>query len=342
MTAREAGSPPRIWALLGARIGDNDQIIALAQALGLPFETKQLHYNGFRHLGPRILGRSLVSLTRHSRALLLGGPPPNVTISSGHRSVAVVRALKARSRNEMRTIHIGFPRISPRHFDLVIATPQYPIADHPNLLLIPVALTPVATQNSDPDPQESLAALPLPRRLFIIGGPTLYWNLDRSALNRTLDRLLGEALEQGGGSVLVATSARTPESVHHAITKTLNNSVVPTILVKPKSSPRYSSLLAAATSIHVTADSVSMVSDAIWADKEMAIVPIRKSALGSIAFGLNDWARPGRPLYPQDLRLFWKALSKIGVTENLARPKASMRQEMQRVLERVRKALRQS
>ena len=340
MTERKAGSP-RIWALLGARAGDNDQIIALAQALGLGFEIKQLPYNGLRHLGPRILGGSLVSLTPHSRNLMLREPPPDVTISSGHRSVAVVQALRARSRNEMQTIHIGFPRISPRHFDLVIATPQYPIADHPSLLRIPFALTPVANENSDSDQQEYFAGLPLPRRLFIIGGPTLFWNLDRSALDRALNRLLGGALEQGG-SVLVATSARTPESVHHAIAKTLNNSDVPTILVPPKSPLRYSSLLAAVTSIHVTADSVSMVSDAIWAGREMAIVPIRESALGLIAFGLNDWARPGRPLYPQDLRLFWRALSEIGLTEMLASPRASAREEMQMVLERVHRTLRQS
>jgi hypothetical protein len=30
---------PRIWALLGAHAGDNNQVLALAEELGLPFET---------------------------------------------------------------------------------------------------------------------------------------------------------------------------------------------------------------------------------------------------------------------------------------------------------------
>src|SRR4249919_1983305 len=116
--------PIRIWALLGARAGDNDQVIALAETLGLPFETRQLSYNGWRRLGPHILGPSLLSLESASRDEILAEPPPDLTISAGHRSVAVVRALQRLSKGRMRSIHVGFPRVSARHFDLVITTPQ--------------------------------------------------------------------------------------------------------------------------------------------------------------------------------------------------------------------------
>ena len=33
---------PRIWVLLGHRKGDNNQLLALAQALKLPFETRTI------------------------------------------------------------------------------------------------------------------------------------------------------------------------------------------------------------------------------------------------------------------------------------------------------------
>ena len=36
----------RVWALLGPHRGDNNQVLALARALGLPFEEKMLRYNG--------------------------------------------------------------------------------------------------------------------------------------------------------------------------------------------------------------------------------------------------------------------------------------------------------
>ena len=138
----------RIWALLGARPGDNNQVIALAEALGRPFEIKQLEYNALRRLGPRVLGHSLVSLTKASRESVLAGPTPDLTISAGHRSVPVVRALRRRSSGRTRSIHVGFPRVSPGHFDLVVATPQYPIPDHPNLLRVPYALTRAATADA--------------------------------------------------------------------------------------------------------------------------------------------------------------------------------------------------
>ena len=94
MTKKTLSAPLRVWALLGARAGDNNQVIALAEALGLPFEVKQLDYNGLRHLGPRLLGSSLRSLSRRSRAAVLGEPPPDLTISAGHHSVPVVQALR--------------------------------------------------------------------------------------------------------------------------------------------------------------------------------------------------------------------------------------------------------
>src|SRR5262249_18279001 len=118
--ARRGGrAQPRmkVWAILGAHQGDNNQVLALAEALGGPFTRKQLTYNRWRHLGPRILGASLRSLTKRSRTSV-SRDLPDLTISTGHRSVAVVQALRARSPGMVRSVHVGYPRISPGKFDL--------------------------------------------------------------------------------------------------------------------------------------------------------------------------------------------------------------------------------
>ena len=308
-------------------------MIALAEALGLPFEIKKLEYNGLHQFGPRLLGRSLMSLRPSSRTLILVEPPPDLTISAGHRSVAVVRALRHRSAGRMRSIHVGFPRVSPGHFDLVIATPQYPIPDDPHLLRLPYALTRAATAVADPSDSARIAALPAPRRLLIVGGPTLFWDLDAPALLKTLARMLDEA-GKDGGSVLVTTSPRTPAAIIEQIAAALDAADLPTLLAKPRQSPGYASLLAGADTIRVTADSVAMVSDAIWTGKPVALVPVAKSGLGRVAFGLMDRLRPGRRLYPQDLRFFWQALAEAGVTDRLAKPRTSTDEEMQTLLER--------
>jgi mitochondrial fission protein ELM1 len=323
--------PLQIWALLGARAGDNDQVIALAEAIGLPFEVKQLEYNRLHALGPRLLGTSLASLTPASRRAILGDELPDLTISTGHRSVPAVRELRRRSGGRTRSIHVGFPRVSPDHFDLVIATSQYPIADHPKLLRIPYALTRAATEHAN---AAELAGFPEPRRLLLIGGPTLFWELDSAAVMRTVKRMIEEAFREGG-SVLVSTSPRTPASLSEQLSSILKNSDVPTVLAQPGHKPRYGSLLAAADSIRVTADSVAMVSDAIWTGKPVATVAISKSRLGRMVFELNDRFRGGSAVYPQDLHFFWRALAEIGVGEQLATPRTSTAELMAAIQARV-------
>jgi hypothetical protein len=114
------------------------------------------------------------------------------------------------------------------------------------------------------------------------------------------------------------------------------------LLSAPGKPPGYHSLLEAADSIRITADSVAMVSDAIWTGKPVALVPVNKSPFGRLAMGVMDRLRPGRRIYPQDLRYFWKALSDIGVSECLATPRTTADQELQRVLARVHETIGRS
>jgi len=298
---------PKIWALLGAHQGDNNQVLALAEAIGLPFEQKQLTYNRWRHLGPNLLGTSFRSLTRSSRAAL-SGDPPDLTISTGHRSVAPVQLLRERSAGAVHSIHVGYPRISPDKFDLVIATPEYPIHEHPNLLRIPFALTrKTARESSDDEFWERHAA---PRRLLILGGPSLYWRLDSQAIWDALGHIVTEAKVKGG-SVIVVGSPRTPrhllDEAEHRARDSGAASFVPL-----GGRPRYADLLEQADTITVTADSVAMVSDAIATGKPIGLIPIRPSRAGRMIMAAMDRLRPAEPLRPRDLRSFWRVLQHRG------------------------------
>src|SRR5689334_360253 len=177
--------PLRIWALLGPHRGDNNQILALAEALGLPSEEKQLSYNQLRRVPPALLGATFATLDAASRKLV-EGEPPDLTISTGLRSVPVVRELKRRSAGKMRAVHLGFPRIHPRYFDLVVTTPEYPVPDAPNVMRIPFALTPHRAREVDEPDRELLAAYPRPRRLLLLGGPTLYWQLPVEQMTKSV------------------------------------------------------------------------------------------------------------------------------------------------------------
>ena len=61
---------PRVWILLGSKHGDNEQVRALARALGWPFEEKRVAVNRLYSLPNLFLGASLHSLTPDSRAAL--------------------------------------------------------------------------------------------------------------------------------------------------------------------------------------------------------------------------------------------------------------------------------
>ena len=313
--------PIRVWALLGPHRGDNNQVLALAEALGFGFEEKHLTYNQLRRLQPALLGPTFRSVDSLARAQL-GGDPPDLTISTGHRSVPVVRELRRRSTGRTRSVHLGYPRISPAHFDLVVPTPEYPIADAPNVMRIPFALSLAHVSQEDPSQVAQLSKLPQPRRLFVLGGPTLYWELPIKDMLVALETLLDRA-KQEGGSVLAIGSPRTPERLLEAVEARLAAASVPVLLAPREGSPAYRDLLAAADEIYVTADSVAMVADAVNTGKPVGIVPIARSTLGTGVMSVLDRLRPGKRLFPRDLRFFWAALREHGLGGTIQEPKAS-------------------
>jgi mitochondrial fission protein ELM1 len=326
--------------LLGPHRGDNNQVLALAEALGLPFDEKRLEYNELRRVPPTLLGARFRSVQASSRGQL-EGDPPDLTISTGLRSVPVVRELRRRSGGRTRSVHLGFPRISPSHFDLVVPTPEYPVPDAPNVFRIPFALTPHGARPIDQGDRDLLNAYPRPHRLFLIGGPTLYWQLPIDEMVEALGKLLA-AGEKDGGSVIAVGSPRTPIELLDAVRQTLEASSVPFLFQPGDGPPSYPSLIETADEIYVTLDSVAMVADAVMTEKPVGLVPIAKSGLGHLVMAVMDRLRPGKRLYPRDLRFFWAALLKHGYGGTIEAPKASHPPDFARlVAERVMPLLEQ-
>lgn len=310
---------PKVWALLGAHRGDNNQVLALAEALGVPFETRQFRYNGWRYLQPRMLGASLRSVARESR-VLARDDPPDLTISTGHRSVPVVQYIRQRSAGRTRSVHIGFPRLSPARFDLVVATPEYPTPDHPNVMRIPLALI-RQRANSGAGRQAEAISVPFesPRSLLVLGGPSLYWMLRPEGVSAALSCLIDHAVAHDG-SVLVVGSPRTPREVLDAVEAQLATAPCAAKLVPIDGPPTYQQLLQFADRIFVTADSVAMVSEAVASAKPVGLVAICPTLAGRAHMSLMDWLRPGERLYPRDLRFFWKTLAELDLVGTVQQP----------------------
>lgn len=297
---------PLVWLLLGSRAGDNNQLQALADALGYPFEEKKIVYNHLRRFP--LLRRGLRIVERRSRELIRA-PWPDLVLCVGYASVPVARYIRRQSGGKAKLVHIGNPREKLDDFDLQITNPQYARVA-PNLLELPFPIgNPAKNVEASQDERAWLASFPRPRRLMAVGGPARHWRLDHNALAAAAKALRSKK----GGSLIVATSPRTTRKTREFLIKSITGSREALV----DDFPRFAALLAESDEIHVTADSVSMISEAVLSGKPVGLIPIANSARGMISRWL--WERPfgGRSL--PDFRNFWRLLDHerlVGTVEN--------------------------
>lgn len=305
----------KVWLLVGTRRGDINQLYALAEALGLPFEAKAITYNRLRHL-PFLRGAGLSIVAKKSRELIR--PPwPDLVIGIGYASVHVAREIRRRSGGRVRIVQVGNPRAEVDDLDLVITTPQYWRASAPNVLALPYPMGNPA-KSVVPTARESawLKAYPRPLRLVAVGGPARYWKVDNQALASAVKKLAHHAASDNG-SLVVVTSPRTTAGTKRLLSGLLTGECETLV----EDFPRFAVLLAAADEIHVTADSVSMLTEAMLTGKPVGMIPIARSLRGRIARSLNRLGITGRPI--PDFPNFWRQLAQDGRIGPVGAPVAS-------------------
>lgn len=317
---------PRIWVLLGPRTGDNNQTLALAEALGLPFETRTLGYNVLQSLSVW-LPPTAITLDRESRHHLK--PPwPDLIIAIGRRSVPVARWIKKRNGGKTKLVRLGHPRVDPALFDLVITTRQYPVSLRDNVLLLPLAMSRFTkTPPPTPEEQDWLATLPSPKRLLAIGGATKYWRLPPVSVAKALTKL-----GAGGGSLIVVTSRRTDPEVTKAARSALDGHGQ----LVTGDFPRFPILMDAADEIYVTGDSISMLSEAILTGKPVGLLPIEQDDKGRRKLGAAP-SETGPDARRRDLRRFWNYLKEQKLVGTIDQPVAG---QVENPVETAAKAVR--
>lgn len=271
---RTGEPPPRVWVLLGHRSGDNGQAVALAAALGWPFERKQLRYTALHHAPNWLLGAGTAHLARDADPI---APPwPDLVIGVGKRSVPVARWIRRRSGGRTRLVQIGRPFAPLHDFDLLVTTPQYGLPARANVRanLLPL---------NRPDPSAMaqaadvwaprLAHLPRPWTAVLVGGRSAPYSLDARAGNAlaafAAAHLAGDPA-RADGSLLVTTSPRTPADATDALAAALGG---PHFLNRWKAGAEnpYPAFLALADDFIVTADSASMLAEAGSTGRPVAV-----------------------------------------------------------------------
>lgn len=286
---------PRIWVLLGGRTGDNNQALALAEALGLPFEVKQLDYNALQSLSVWLPATAAILTPAAKEGLK--APWPDLVIAIGRRSVPVARWIKKQSGGQAKLVRIGHPRIDPKLFDLVITTRQYPVPPGDNVILLPLAMSRFVAP-PEPTPEERAFLNQVGSfRLIAIGGATKYWKVPG-------ERIATAISSASPLHVVAVTSRRTDPLVVEELGR---RSTAEGVTLVTGSSPRFAVLLNAAEEIFVTGDSISMISEAVLTGKPVAIIPIEQDEKGKRRLGPEP-LKHGPDARRRDLRRFWDYL----------------------------------
>ncbi len=303
---------PRAWVLLGSRRGDNNQMLALAENLGIPFETRTLAYRASARPLMKLAPRSIAHLTSESRQWL--GPPwPELVIGIGRRSVPVAQWIREESGGRTGIVRLGHPRAPSRLFDLVITTPQYPVPAGANVIQLPLAMNRFAAPPAaTPAEQSLLDSLPRPHLLLSLGGTAPMWRLDLKALQSAVGKLLDRARREQG-TLIVVPSPRTPEDAL-ALVKSAIDGKGEAILAGPEL--RYAVALADADAHFVTADSVSMLSEAVATGRPVGLIPVKPDARGRLLLGPDPYNNAIR-----DVRRFWAHAEAAGLVGTVDEPR---------------------
>lgn len=294
-------APPRVWVLLGKGAGGNAQMIALAEALGWPYETKHLAYNALNLCPNIVLGSTPASL-RRGRCSPLRAPWPDLVIAASRRSAPIAQWIKKRSAGQTRLVHLLHAQAPLHRFDLIITLPQYRLPVRPNVLHLSGPLNRI-----DPQRLEQAAAhweprlrhLPRPLIALLVGGNSSSYTLD-PATARRLGQEASRHAREAGGALLITTSPRTPPDAVRELFEAVDCPAYRHAWRPHDADNPYSGFLQLAERFIVTADSASLVIEACGTGKPVAVFywPSRRrrrraspSGAGGLQAARQRWGR---------------------------------------------------
>lgn len=281
MVSEPDSIPAACWIVTDGAAGNERQALALARAMQVEANAVRTGLRGpWAWFAPRLHAGVRVGVATHLRRRL-HAPWPALAIGCGRDGAALTRWLRHASGGKTFTVQILDPRLDPKHFDLVVA-PRHDALEGANVIQTLGALNPV-----DEDwlaaglaRFPALAQLPRPRTAVLIGGPRRGLDMDDAWFESFLVRI-NALVARDGGSLLVSTSRRTPDTWRRASRKRLHADCVHFWNGPEDGENPYPGYLAAAERIVVTPDSVNMLSEASATGKPV-FSPLPDSARGKL------------------------------------------------------------
>ena len=193
------------------------QVEGLAKALGLSYKHQKIELKSFWNLIPPKISPISENLVKNKFVC-----DCKVIISCGRKSVIPSIALKKRLGKEVFNIHIQDPKISFKHFDLIVS-PEHDNLKGENIINTTGAihyLTKKEIMDNSPylgiekDKRKELIA-------FIIGGPNKYYKYSEKQIHALFNKVK-TLFTPDKFKIIVIPSYRTPENILKIAYNTFN------------------------------------------------------------------------------------------------------------------------
>ena len=247
------------------------QALGLAEATAFPFIEKRL---GIRFPWS-CLPPQLWFLPLHAAgngAADLAPPWPDLVIACGRNAAMPALAIRRASGGRTLAAQIQNAGVGRAEFDLIVA-PEHDRLRGPQVVVTRGAVHRVTQARLTADRRRfpALAAMPRPILAVLIGGTNKAYRLTLRRLEE-LAEALASILQSGGGSVLVTPSRRTGEAGLTLLRARLAG--LSAAIWDGSGENPYFAYLALADAVLVTADSVSMISEAAATGKPVHILEL--------------------------------------------------------------------
>lgn len=267
-------TPPLIWVLADDRAGNRAQCLGVADRLGMEYVTREIRYTALGALPNALRGRSLLGVTAETRKSLKA-PWPDVVIAAGRRTAPVARWIKRQSHHT-KLVQLMWPDCATADFDcIVLPSHDREHADTSQILRVlgaPHRVTPAVLDAAAAKWRDRLEHLPPGARIAVlVGGSTKHGAFEAADFHR-LGALTVTLATSVRGTLMLTTSRRTGREGEKILLEHINN--IPhhhhSWAHQGAENP-YLGYLALADAIIVTADSISMCSEACATHKPVFI-----------------------------------------------------------------------
>ena len=242
------------------------QVEGLAKALGLNYKHQTIKLKSLWNFLPPKLTPIIENIVEEKFVC-----DSKVIISCGRKSVIPSIALKKRFGKEIFTIHVQDPKVSFKHFDLVVS-PEHDNIKGDNVLTTKGAIH-YLTKKEINDNSNYLDIKKEKKKLiaFIIGGPNKYYNYQEQTIDHLFTKIK-TLFTPDKYKIIIVPSYRTPEKIIKKAYDTFNFNH---LVIKTVDKKAYLSALALADISVVTCDSTSMISEAAITGKPVYIAMMK-------------------------------------------------------------------